>query len=43
MSHHHWHRGRHHGLKLAKEYKVKVATHKGPGSYNFLGLVGFDK
>ena len=33
----------HGGLKLTDEYKVSAATRTGPGSYNFLGLVGFDK
>jgi len=30
------------GLTLAAEYGVEAATQKGPGAYNFLGLVGFD-
>ncbi len=30
-------------LTFDKEYKVKAATLSGPGSYNFLGLAGFDK
>ena len=30
-------------LKLKKEVKVKAATAKGAGAYNFLGLAGFDK
>ncbi|NNE82582.1 MAG: hypothetical protein HKN28_01290 [Alphaproteobacteria bacterium] len=33
----------HGALKLAEEYKVSAATKTGPGRYNFLGLVGFDK
>ena len=33
----------HGGLKLTDEYKVSAATKTGAGSYNFLGLVGFDK
>lgn len=35
--------GGRHGLTFANEYKVDAATRKGPGVYNFLGLVGFDK
>ena len=30
-------------LSLSHEYKVDAATETGPGAYNFLGLVGFDK
>lgn len=30
-------------LDLATEYKVSAATRTGAGSYNFLGLTGFDK
>lgn len=29
-------------LQLVEEVKVKAATEKGPGAYNFLGLTGFD-
>lgn len=31
------------GLKFTDEYKVSAATQTGAGTYNFLGLVGFDK
>ncbi len=30
-------------LKLAEQIKVKEATETGPGAYNFLGLIGFDR
>ena len=31
------------GLNLSTEVKVDAAVESGPGAYNFLGLVGFDK
>ena len=30
-------------LTFSEEYKVEAATETGPGTYNFLGLAGFDK